>query len=249
MASDPRGWRWLPFMAVLALATMALPAGTAWAVVADPAAVPKFSRVDSLEARVQGCVTCHGQQGQGTGNGYFPRIAGKPPGYLFNQLRAFRDGTRRYLPMNYLVAYLPDPYLQEIADHFSKLRPAFAAFEVPPVAPEVRERGRLLVTSGDAKRQIPPCVACHGARMTGMEPGIPALVGLRPAYITAQLTRWRTGERHALEPDCMRRIATRLEDADLVAIAAWLGSLPAPNDLAPDPRENKRMPVACGSQS
>ena len=35
-------------------------------------AVPAFKSVDSMEARVQGCVTCHGQSGQGTGNGAFP---------------------------------------------------------------------------------------------------------------------------------------------------------------------------------
>src|SRR5215203_1310953 len=92
-------------------------------------AVPAFAKVDSMEARVQGCVTCHGQSGQGTANGYFPRIAGKPAGYLFNQLLAFRDGVRKYPPMNYLVAYLPDAYLREIAEHFSRLRPPFAASE------------------------------------------------------------------------------------------------------------------------
>ena len=27
-------------------------------------AVPAFGKVDSMEARVQGCVTCHGQSGQ-----------------------------------------------------------------------------------------------------------------------------------------------------------------------------------------
>lgn len=87
-------------------------------------ATPAFKQVDSIEARVQGCVTCHGQNGQGTNNGTFPRIAGKPAGYLFNQLAAFRDGGRRYSPMNYLVAYLPDSYLHEIAEYFSKQRPA-----------------------------------------------------------------------------------------------------------------------------
>ena len=89
-------------------------------------AVPAFKEVDSMEARVQGCVTCHGQSGQGTNNDYFPRIAGKPAGYLYNQLVAFRDGTRHYPPMNYLVAYLPDSYLREIAEHFAKQRPPFA---------------------------------------------------------------------------------------------------------------------------
>ncbi len=53
--------------------------------------IPAFKTVDSMEARVQGCVTCHGQSGQGIGNGYYPRIAGKPAGYLYNQLVAFRD--------------------------------------------------------------------------------------------------------------------------------------------------------------
>ena len=80
-----------------------------------------------MEARVQGCVTCHGQSGQGTSNEYFPRIAGKPAAYLYNQLVAFRDGKRVYPPMNYLVAYLPDAYLKDIAEHFAKQRPAFEA--------------------------------------------------------------------------------------------------------------------------
>ncbi len=54
---------------------------------------------------------------------YFPRLAGKPAGYLMNQLVAFRDGRRRYPPMNDLLEYLPDAYLQGIADYFEALRP------------------------------------------------------------------------------------------------------------------------------
>ena len=150
---------------------------------------------------MQGCATCHGQQGQGTGNDYFPRIAGKPAGYLFNQLRAFRDGSRRYAPMNYLVAYLTDDYLREVAEYFSKLRPPFAAPQAAGLAADVLERGRTLVQNGDGSRQIPPCMACHGAHLTGMVPGIPGLVGLRSNYIAAQLTRWRAGERRAAAPD------------------------------------------------
>jgi cytochrome c553 len=49
-------------------------------------------------------------QGQGTDNDYFPRLAGKPAGYLENQLVAFRDGRRRYAPMNYLLEYQNDAY-------------------------------------------------------------------------------------------------------------------------------------------
>ena len=211
-------------------------------------AIPAFKTIDSIEARVQGCVTCHGQDGQGTDSGYFPRIAGKPSGYLRHQLIAFRDGTRTYAPMNYLVAYLPDSYLAEIADYFAKQRPAFTAKEAPPADPAALARGQSIATGGDAGRQIPACVACHGAGLTGMEPGIPGLVGLRAAYIVAQLTRWRVGDRHATEPDCMKRIATRLSESDMASVAAWLAQQAPPKDIAPESSNLVRMPLACGSQ-
>lgn len=215
---------------------------------AQSEAVPAFKDVDSIAARVQGCVTCHGQSGQGTNNGYFPRIAGKPAAYLYNQLVAFRDGNRRYPPMNYLVAYLPDTYLREIAEHFAKQRPPFAAREAASADAATMKRGQSLVTAGDASKGIPACIACHGAGLTGMEPGIPGLVGLRPNYIVAQLTRWRVGERHAAEPDCMKRVAARLSDTDITAVAAWLSQQYPPKNPSPESSNLVRMPFACGSQ-
>lgn len=215
---------------------------------AQAEAVPAFKSVDSIEARVQGCVTCHGQDGQGTNNGYFPRIAGKPAGYLYNQLAAFRDGTRRYPPMNYLVAYLPDDYLREIAAYFARQQPPFAARETASADASTLARGQAIVTQGDAGKGVPACIACHGNSLTGMEPGIPGLVGLRPTYIVAQLTRWRVGERHAKEPDCMKRVAERLTDEDVTAAAAWLSQQPQPKDLAPVSSSQVRMPFTCGSQ-
>ena len=133
--------RCLPWRAIGA--TVALAWGSAsLPVLAQSGAIPSFREVDSMEARVQGCVTCHGQSGQGTNNGYFPRIAGKPAGYLYNQLVAFRDGTRHYAPMNYLVAYLPDAYLKEIAQHFARQQPPFA----PPL--RMVSRSVLIASAG-----------------------------------------------------------------------------------------------------
>jgi cytochrome c553 len=223
---------------------MALPAS----VRAQDDAVPAFKQLDSMEARVQGCATCHGQNGQGTSNQYFPRIAGKPAGYLYNQLVAFRDGGRKYPPMNYLVAYLPDAYLREMAEYFARQRPPFAATDTASVNAETLARGKALATAGDAGKQVPACIACHGAGLTGMEPGIPGLVGLRQTYITAQLTRWRVGERLAAEPDCMRRIANRLSDTDIAAVSAWLSRQEPPKDPSPESSNLVRMPLACGSQ-
>ena len=211
-------------------------------------ALPAFRQLDSMEARVQGCATCHGQSGQGTLNEYFPRIAGKPAGYLYNQLIAFRDGSRRYPPMNYLVAYLPDSYLKEIAEHFARQRPPFAVHERSGIEQATLSRGQTLTTTGDSQKGVPACIACHGNGLTGMEPGIPGLVGLRPTYIAAQLTRWRVGERQAAEPDCMKRIASRMSDADILAVSAWLARVKPPKDPSPESSNLVRMPLACGSQ-
>src|SRR4051812_20428827 len=229
----------------LAVAGLLLSAGI---VSAQDAKIPAFKTVDSMEARVLGCATCHGQSGQGTDNEYFPRIAGKPAAYLYNQLVAFRDGTRKYPPMNYLVAYLPDPYLKEMAQHYASLRPAFAPKEQPKVDAAVVARGKAIATAGDTNRGVPACIACHGAGLTGMEPGIPGLVGLRAAYITAQLTRWRVGDRRAADPDCMKRIATRLSETDVAAVSAYLAMQEAPRDSSPESSNLVRMPLSCGSQ-
>ena len=211
-------------------------------------ATPSFKALDSIDARVQGCVTCHGHSGEGTASGYFPRIAGKPSGYLYNQLAAFRDGTRKYPPMNYLVATLPDAYLREIADHFAQERPPFGSPQGPAAGEPVLLRGRTLAMAGDSSTGVPACVACHGAGLTGMQPGIPGLVGLRSNYIVAQLTSWRVGNRHAMAPDCMKRIASRLTDADVGAVAAWLSQQQPPKNPAPGSADLERMPFACGSQ-
>ena len=237
LASTPT--RVLAFLAALGLHVGAT---------AQDHAVPSFAKVDSMEARVQGCVTCHGQSGQGTNSGYFPRIAGKPAGYLYNQLIAFRDGTRSYPPMNYLVAYLPDEYLRDMAEHYAKLRPPFAAPKPTSVDAATLARGKALVVTGDPAKTIPACAACHGKGLTGMQPGIPGLVGLRQTYIVGQLTSWRVGERNAAEPDCMKRIVGRMSDADITAVAAWLATQEPPRDPSPESSNLVRMPFACGSQ-
>ncbi|HEV2700154.1 MAG TPA: c-type cytochrome, partial [Steroidobacteraceae bacterium] len=119
---------------------------------------------DTLEARAQGCATCHGTHGQGSSDENFPRIAGKPRGYLYSQLQNFRDGRRSYPPMNYLLAYMQDDYLGQLAEYF-------ASQTLPAQAPLGEHRSdyamaEQLVRAGDPAHGIPACVACHGPSLT-----------------------------------------------------------------------------------
>lgn len=197
---------------------------------------------------MRACTPCHGAQGEGTDSDYFPRLAGKPAVYLKNQLIAFRDGRRRYAPMNYLLEYQNEAYLQQIAEYFAALRPRPALPAVTDVSATVLARGQTLVTDGDQAHGAPACAGCHGPKLTGMEPGIPGLVGLRANYISAQLGAFRYGTRTAAAPDCMQLVAASLTESDTTAVAAYLASQPVPTDLSPVTQGTLAMPFACGSE-
>jgi cytochrome c553 len=216
-------------------------------------ACPAFAQTpgqppDTMAARVEACTPCHGAKGQGTSDVYFPRLAGKPAGYLYNQLLAFQNGRRKYPPMNYLLEFLTEPYLEEMADYFASQHPPLPPPAPSDVSQDILKLGEILVTRGDPSRQIPACASCHGPSLTGIEPGVPGLLGLRPNYVSAQLGAWRYGTRTARAPDCMQIVAGHLTEADVTAVAAFLATLAAPANPAPVPKASYILPFACGSQ-
>jgi cytochrome c553 len=208
----------------------------------DAAAVP-----DTLAQRLAACTSCHARTDVVRGTEYFPRISGKPAGYLYNQLANFRDGRRQYPVMAYMVTHLPDAYLHEIADHFSSQHPP-----MPPLAPvaassALLERGRMLAMQGDATRKVPACIACHGQALTGTAPFVPGLVGLPRDYVNAQFGAWRNGTRRAAQPDCMATIAARLSLDDINAVSTWLAQQPIVPDARPATTFAAPLPLGCGS--
>jgi len=209
---------------------------------ASAAAVP-----DTIEQRVAACIACHGREGATTNAGFFPRLAGKPAGYLFNQLRSFRDGRRSTTDMNYLLRHMSDAYLQEIAGYFAGLDlPYPAVSPTSDAAPAQLARGRQLALEGDATRGIPACVQCHGSTLTGVQPAIPGLLGLPRLYVSSQLGSWLTDARHALAPDCMAEIGRRMSTDDINAVASWLAVQPMPADPKPAAAPAGPLPMACG---
>lgn len=202
---------------------------------------------DSLAQRVKACTACHGLEGRATTGDYYPRIAGKPEGYLFNQLKNFRDGKRTYPLMNYLVANLSDTYLKEIARYFSEQHPPYAASQRANISDTNMERGQKLVVMGDPRIQLPACVACHGKKMTGVAPFVPGLLGLPRDYLVAQLGAWQVGTRKAAAPDCMHTVAAKLSAADIGAVSTWLAAQIVPADALPAQAADDVSPLRCGS--
>ena len=180
-------------------------------------------------------------------DGYYPRIAGKPAGYLYNQLLNFRDGRRHYALMTNLLAPLDDAYLREIAAHFAGLDLPY-----PPPQPRGRRRPTLAArrSAGAAGRRrrarSRPACNCHGEALTGVAPAIPGLLGLPRDYLNAQLGAWRSGKRRAQAPDCMAQVAQRLAPEDIGAVSAWLAAQPVPRRRKPAAALPAPLPLACG---
>jgi cytochrome c553 len=209
------------------------------------AAAPVFE--DSMAQRTLACSACHGKEGRAGPDGYYPRIAGKPAGYLYNQLLNFRDGRRHYGLMTRLMDPLSEPYLLEIAQYFSALDIPYVQPRPTAASAALLQQGQALTLQGDPQRNIPACAHCHGEALTGVQPNTPGLVGLPRDYLSSQLGAWRTGQRRAHAPDCMADIAKRLSLDEISAVATWLAAQVPPPGSKPAAALARPAEIACGS--
>jgi cytochrome c553 len=217
------------------------------ALAAPALAAPGATLPDTLAQRLVACTSCHAAKEHR--DAFFPHIAGKPAGYLYNQLINFREGRRQYPLMTYMVDHLPDPYLREIAQYFSELPPATVPAQASTASKVALARGRTLATLGDPAIDVPACIACHGQKLTGVTPAIPGLLGLPRDYINAQFGAWRNHVRRANAPDCMGLIANRLSDQDVAAVSSWLATQPMPPDARPAASAAAPLPIRCGGMT
>ena len=225
----------------------------ALALMAVPAAAQAAPFEDSMAQRTLACTGCHGVQGRAAPDGYYPRLAGKPAGYLYNQLLNFREGRRHYALMTQLLAPLSNAYLMDMALHFAALDIPYPA-PAPAAAkqdPALLAHGKQLVQAGNAGQQIAACVQCHGAAMTGVLPNVPGLLGLPRDYLNAQLGAWKAGKRRAHAPDCMQAVVARLSDDDINAVSSYLAAQTLPVNtkpaINPPPLAAGQTAVNCGS--
>lgn len=86
-------------------------------------------------------------------------------------------------------------------------------------------RGAGLVKSGGAGNPL-PCAGCHGANLRGFG-AAPGIAGRSPSYIVRQLYDYQQGARSGAGSALMRPVVARFTESDMIAVAAYLASLPA----------------------
>ena len=175
-------------------------AGVGFALAAVPA-----NAADDIEAKVQLCAACHGQDGVPTDAKTIPVIWGQQQSYLVKQLHDYRSGDRAHPIMSPIAKGLAQEDLRKIAAYFAAKRwPAqhAAASESPP--------------SGIAQ-----CQPCHQPNFEGGPPA-PRLAGLSYEYLVAAMRSFADGER--TNNGDMPKFMQALADGDRDAMARYLSA-------------------------
>jgi len=104
-----------------------------------------------------------------------------------------------------------------------RLRDPFSGF-VAYVPMGSLAAGRTLIETGGAGKTL-TCGLCHGLDMRGVG-NVPRLAGQHPIYTARQLYLFKDGRRNGASAAVMKAAVEQLTDEDIVAISAYLGSLP-----------------------
>lgn len=89
------------------------------------------------------------------------------------------------------------------------------------VPPGSVARGRALAKGG---AKTVECAICHGEGLKGLG-NVPRIAGSHPIYMVRELYGFKTGARSGPDAQLMKRVVNDLSDQDIVALAAYIGSL------------------------
>jgi cytochrome c553 len=170
------------------------------------AAVPADA-ADDIEAKVQSCAVCHGQNGVPIDPKTIPIIWGQQQSYLVKQLRDYRNGERDNPIMSPIAKALAQEDLRKIAAYFAAkswpARQAAAAAASPP-------------------NGIAQCQPCHQPNFEGGPPA-PRLAGLSYEYLVASMRDFAADER--TNNGDMPKFMQALTDSERDAMARYLSGL------------------------
>lgn len=126
------------------------------------------------------------------------------------------DGSGRTEPIGQRI-------LETATDfHRTELRDAHSGYVAYVPVGSIRKGDDLVNTGGEGRTL--QCSICHGADLQGLG-NVPRIGGLSPTYTFRQLFDMQAGTRSGPGAALMKAAVARLTEEDMVAIAAYLGSL------------------------
>jgi cytochrome c553 len=206
------------------------------AAAAAPAAAPaQPASPKSLEAKMAMCVGCHGIIGYKASFPEVyrvPKLAGQNAKYIAAALNAYRTGDRKHPTMRAIAASLSDQDITDIANYYENLgaEGRKPLGDKPNREPDPQVAGLM---------QKAACASCHGANLSKpIDPSYPKISGQYPDYVFVALKAYKTEN----NPDVGRNngvmgaIAKQFSNAELKALANYVGSLDSELQTVPESR-------------
>jgi len=205
-----------------AAATAPASAATVAPAAATVAVAIKPGDATAGQAKAAVCGACHGMDGNSS-DAQYPKLAGQSEQYIVRQLTNFKSGKRQNPIMMGMATPLSEQDMHDVGAYFASKTP------LPGVADQALvEHGQTLFRQGDAKRDIPACMACHSIDGRG-NPGAmyPQLTSQHAQYIEATLKSWHDGTTWGddAHSQIMPAIAKKLDADDIAALASYIEGL------------------------
>jgi cytochrome c553 len=170
--------------------------------------------------------------------GQLPRSAQGPQdrrperGYIEAALNAYKGGERKHPTMRGIADALSEQDIKDIAGHYAKLGQSQgqAAPEKPSREPSPQVAALL---------QKAACVSCHGANFSKpIAPNYPKIAGQHSDYLFVALRAYKTDNNAAVGRNngVMGAIAKQFSNAELKALAQYIGSLEGELKTVPESR-------------
>lgn len=168
------------------------------------------------------CVGCHGDETQPPVSSLVPSLNGQKDDYLVRALREYADNLRQSGFMEPLAVELSRDEIERLAEAFAAMEPAPEEAPERVVPDELLAHGRSIATQGIPDRKVAACLSCHSGRSSSQ---FPRIEGLSQDYLEMQLELFRSGVRgESAYGAIMAKVAERLEDRDIAAVAAWFST-------------------------
>lgn len=169
------------------------------------------------------CSACHAADGNSTISAN-PKLAGQHAQYLYRQLVDFaKPADDKSARVNSVMAgfagQLSDADKRNVAAYYAaqRAKPGSARNK------ETLPLGQRIYRAGIAEKAVPACAGCHSPNGAGVPVQYPRLGGQHSEYSEVQLKAFRDGTRRNNAP--MMQIAARLSDAEIKAVADYVGGL------------------------
>ena len=189
------------------------------------------------QSKAGACAACHGLDGNAMLQ-EAPRIAGMGERYIAEQLALFKHGERTSGLAGVMAPFammLSAQDMRDIGAWYATQKPGTGVAddtlvaEGPNKGMKFYQIGERLYRSGDASRNLPACMACHGPSGAGNPgPAYPALSGQMASYVGRRLEEYRAGTTAYKNPThfkLMADIAKPLTDEEILALATYVQGL------------------------